>query len=257
MATPGVKVGIIGGSGLDDPKLLDQYEDIEIATPFGVPSSNLTTGLLAGIPVAILARHGKDHSIMPTKVPFRANIWALKELGCTHIVATTACGSLREAIRPGDLVFPDQFIDNTKHRLLTFHEDKVIHTPMADPFCGPLRALLAQTAEELGLRYHPQGTVITIEGPRFSTRAESRMFINWGADVINMSTVPEVVLARELGICYQSIAMSTDYDCWKEDEEPVTWEIIVRRMKQNADNVKRLVVTTIPKIEAQACACNG
>jgi 5'-methylthioadenosine phosphorylase len=203
----------------------------------------------------ILARHGKGHSIMPTKVPFQANVWALKESGCTHILATTACGSLRAEIKPGDLVFPDQFIDNTKHRLLTFYEDRVVHTPMADPFCGQLRSLLVESAHELGIRYHDKGVIVTIEGPRFSTRAESHMFRAWGADVINMSTVPEVTLARELGICYQSIAMSTDYDCWKDDEEPVTWEIIVERMAQNAHNVKNLVLAAIPKIKFYDCPC--
>jgi len=252
-----IKIGIIGGSGLDDPKILQDFEEIEIDTPFGKPSSKLTKGTLEGREVVIIARHGKDHSIMPTKVPFRANIWALKEAGCSHILATTACGSLREEIKPGDLVFVDQFIDNTKHRILTFFEDKVIHTPMADPFCPNLRKLLSKSAKDLGLRYHNKGTMVTIEGPRFSTRAESFMFRGWGADVINMSTVPEVILAREVGICYQAIAMSTDYDCWKEGEEPVTWEMVMARMKQNADNVKKLLVKTIPKIDFVNCSCRG
>jgi 5'-methylthioadenosine phosphorylase len=162
---------------------------------------------------------------------------------------------LREDIEPGHIVFPDQFIDHTRLRPLTFHEDKVVHTPMADPFCGTLRRLLVESATRLGLRYHAAGTIVTIEGPRFSTRAESHMFRAWGADIINMSTVPEVVLAREAGACYQSIAMSTDYDCWKEDEAPVTWEMIVQRMEQNADNVKRLLIDTIPHIAEDACAC--
>ena len=252
-----MKIGIIGGSGLDDPKLLHDFEQIQMDTPYGKPSSPLTCGALNGAEVCILARHGLDHAIMPTRVPFRANIWALKKAGCTHVLATTACGSLREDIKPGHIVFPDQFIDHTRHRVLTFHDDKVMHTPMADPFCGPLRRLLAESAERIGVYYHPAGTIITIEGPRFSTRAESHMFRAWGADIINMSTVPEVILAREAGICYQSIAMSTDYDCWKEDEEPVTWEMIVQRMEQNAENVKRLLVDTIPHITEQACACRA
>jgi len=257
MADSSIKIGIIGGSGLDDPKLLTDFQEIQPATPYGPASSPIVTGIVAGRPVAVLARHGRGHTIMPTKVPFRANIWALKELGCTHILATTACGSLRAEIKPGELVFLDQFIDNTRHRLLTFHEEKVIHAPMADPFCESLRAVLVATAQELGLPHHDKGTMITIEGPRFSTRAESRMFQMWGADVINMSTVPEVILARELGICYQSVAMATDYDCWKMDEEPVTWPIIERRMKQNADNVKQLLVAAIPKITAGSCTCEG
>ena len=176
----------------------------------------------------------------------------LKE-GCTHILATTAVGSLREKIKPGDLVFADQFIDHTKHRPLTFHDEKVIHTPMAEPFCKELRSLLVKTAKELKLRHHTKGTVITIEGPRFSTKAESHMFRSFGADVINMSTVPEVILAREIGICYQTIAMSTDYDCWKEGEEPVTWEMILSIMNKNSENVKKLLLKTISKIKYNGC----
>lgn len=252
-----LKIGIIGGSGFDDPKLLENFQDLETDTPFGKPSSKLTSGQLGGVDVVIIARHGKNHSIVPTKVPFRANIWALKEAGCSHILAATACGSLREEIKPGDLVFLDQFIDHTKLRILTFYEDKVVHTPMADPFCPKLRELLIKSAKELNLDHHEKGTMVTIEGPRFSTRAESHMFRGWNADVINMSTVPEVTLARELGICYQSIAMSTDYDCWKEDEEPVTWEMVMETMKKNADNVKKLLVDVLPKIDFNECDCRG
>jgi 5'-methylthioadenosine phosphorylase len=251
MAT--VKVGIIGGSGMDDPQMLREKEEKDVATPYGRPSSPLTVGKIDGIDAVILARHGKDHSIYPTGVNYRANIYALKEEGCTQILATTAVGSLREEIRPGDLVFPDQFIDHTKQRALTFHEENVIHTPMAEPFCGNLRDLLIKSAGELGMRHHATGTVITIEGPRFSTKAESRMFRGFGADVINMSTVPEVILARELGVCYQTIAMSTDYDCWKESEEPVTWEMIVSIMEKNAEKVKKLLLKTISKIDTAVC----
>jgi 5'-methylthioadenosine phosphorylase len=251
----GVKIGIIGGSGLDDPKLMKDAKEKKVKTPYGSPSSPLTIGKINGIDVVILARHGKDHSIYPTGVNFRANIYALKKEGCTHILATTAVGSLREEIRPGDLVFVDQFIDFTKHRPLTFHDEKVIHTPMSEPFCKDIRALLISSAKELKLRHHPKGTVITIEGPRFSTKAESHMFRAWGADVINMSTAPEVILAREAGICYQTIAMSTDYDCWKEGEEPVTWDMILSIMSKNADNVKKLILKTIPKIKNIKCGC--
>jgi 5'-methylthioadenosine phosphorylase len=257
MAEKNIKIGIIGGSGLEDPRLLKDFQELEVETPFGKPSSKLIAGTLEGREVVIILRHGKDHSITPTKVNFRANLWALKEAGCTHILATTACGSLREEMKPGDLIFLDQFIDNTKHRILTFFEDKVIHTPMADPFCVQLRKLMSESAKELNLSHHDKGTMITIEGPRFSTRAESHMFRGFGADVINMSTVPEVILARELGICYQSIAMSTDYDCWKEDEEPVTWEIVNQRMKENADNVKKILINIIPKIDFYDCECRN
>jgi 5'-methylthioadenosine phosphorylase len=250
-----VRIGIIGGSGLDDPRLMKDIKEKKIKTPYGDPSSPLTIGKLHGVETVILARHGKDHSIYPTGVNYRANIHALKKEGCTHILATTAVGSLREKIRPGDLVFVDQFIDFTRHRPLTFHDEKVIHTPMSEPFCGYLRALLVDSAKQLGLRQHKEGTVVTIEGPRFSTKAESFMFRKLGADVINMSTVPEVILAREAGICYQTIAMSTDYDCWKEGEEPVTWEMILSIMKKNSENVKRLIIKTIPKINNTECVC--
>jgi len=250
-----IKIGIIGGSGLDDPQLLKNKKEKKVKTPYGSPSSALTFGKIDGTDVVILARHGKKHSIYPTGVNFRANISALKKEGCTHILATTAVGSLREKIKPGDLVFVDQFIDFTKHRNLTFHDKKVVHTPMAEPFCADLRKLLVSSAKELKLRHHNAGTVITIEGPRFSTKAESHMFRMFGADVINMSTVPEVILAREAGICYQSIAMSTDYDCWKEGEEPVTWEMILKIMHQNSENVKKLLVRTISKIKSTDCDC--
>lgn len=252
-----IKIGIIGGSGMDDPKLMQDWEEKIVKTPYGSPSSPLTMGKIEGVKTIILARHGKDHSIYPTGVNFKANIFALKQEGCTHIIATTAVGSLREEIKPGDIVFLDQFIDFTKHRELTFHSDKVMHTPMSDPFCSNLSTLLIQSAKDLNLSHHKKGTVVTIEGPRFSTRAESHMFRSWGACVINMSTVPEVILARELGICYQSIAMSTDYDCWKEEEEPVTWEMIKKVMDKNSDNVKKLILKTLPLINYDECRCNG
>lgn len=250
-----IKIGIIGGSGLDDPEILKDAKEEPVATPFGSPSGPLITGRIGNRDVVILARHGKGHTIPPTKVPFRANIWALKKAGCTHILATTACGSLKEEIRPKDFVFADQFIDWTKLRPLTFFEEegRVVHTSMPDPFCGGLRKILAETAGELGIPHHKNGTIITIEGPRFSTRAESNLYRQFGADVINMSTVPEAALARELGLCYASIAMATDYDVWREGEKPVTFEIILAAMKTNSENAKRLLLKTIPKINFTRC----
>lgn len=250
-----VKIGIIGGSGLDDPGLLKDSKEISVTTKYGKPSSTLTRGKIEGVDIVILARHGKKHTIYPTGVNYRANIGALKQEGCTHILATTACGSLKEEIEPGHLIFSDQFIDFTRQRTLTFHDEKVIHTPMSEPFCANLRNLLSETAKELNLAYHGRAVVIAIEGPRFSTKAESHMFRSWKADIINMTTVPEVILVREAGMCYQTIAMSTDYDCWREDDEPVTWDMIVERMKQNADNVKRLLAAVIPKIKFEECVC--
>jgi len=252
-----IKIAVIGGSGLDDPKILKDAKELDIQTPFGAPASKLISGSIAGRDIVVLARHGKDHCIMPTKVPFRANIWALKESGCTHILATTACGSLREEIKPKDLIFIDQFIDFTKHRQLTFYEEKVVHTAMADPFCPELREILAETARELGISHHKKGTNITIEGPRFSTRAESLMFRALGADIVNMTTVPEVILARELGICYAAIAMATDYDSWRESGETVTWDIILKTMEHNAGNVKKLLMNVVPKIDFSDCSCGN
>ena len=246
------KIAIIGGSGFENPEILKNPGEINIETPFGKPSSVFKTGRIENIDVVILSRHNSDHSIPPTQVNNRANIWALREMACTHILATTACGSLREEIKRGDVVIPDQFIDFTRHREITFYEEfkngKLFHTPMADPFNDNLRKKLTEKAQELQLHFHSNGTVITIEGPRFSTRAESNMFRMWGADVINMSTAPECMLANELSIPYAAIAMSTDYDCWKTDEEPVTWEQVLKVFQQNVKNVIRLITNTIPTI---------
>jgi 5'-methylthioadenosine phosphorylase len=237
------KIGIIGGSGLDDPRILIDPKEIDLDTPYGKTSDRLICGVIGNTEVVVLARHSKQHSISPTKVPYRANIWALKEIGCTQILATTACGSLRREMKPGDLVFIDQFIDWTKLRCLTFFEDEVVHTPMAEPFDKELRGKCVSAAKKLGFRHHERGTVVTIEGPRFSTGAESKMFRSMGADLINMSTVPEVSLANELKLPYQSIAMVTDYDCWKADEEPVSFELVMKRMQENYEKTKKLLKT--------------
>lgn len=245
------KIGIIGGSGLDDPGLIEAPRESSVETPYGNPSSPLTAGRINGVEVVILARHGKKHQYSPSQVNYRANIHALKEAGVTHILATTACGSLREEIERGDLVILDQFIDFTRHRKITFHDsfaDGAAHTGMADPFDAALRKALYETSQLLGFKTHPRGTMVTIEGPRFSTRAESRMFRLWGADVINMSIAPEAILANEAGIPYAAVAMSTDYDCWKEDEAPVTWEEILSVFNRNAENVKNLLKHVLSKI---------
>ena len=247
-----IKVGIIGGSGLDDPTILKEAEDLEIETEYGNPSSTLKLGTIEGIHVAILARHGKMHTIPPTHVNNRANITALKKVGCTHILTSSAVGSLREEIGRGDLVILDQFIDFTRLRHLTFHDTfepyNAVHTAMSEPFDKDLRQALISSAEELGIRFHKTGTVISIEGPRFSTRAESKMFRMWGADVINMSIAPECALANEANIPYAAVAMSTDYDCWKTDEAPVTWDEILKIFSRNVDKMIRLMLLTVPKI---------
>ncbi len=251
-----IKIGIIGGSGLDDQLGLENVQKIKKHTPYGSPSDVLGIGKLNGREVIAITRHGDKHRIYPSNVNFRANIWALKELGVTHIIAATACGSLREEIKPGHLVFINQFIDRTTKRHQTFYEGhEVCHIPMAEPFCDKLRSLLDIAGKKLHLPFHSSGTMMTIEGPRFSTKAESKMFRIWGADVINMTTVPEVVLAREAGICYASIAMATDYDCWRESEETVTLEMILSTMKKNADSVRLLLKEVIPLITFEQCTC--
>ncbi len=244
-----VKVGIIGGSGLDDPKLLEDYNEKDVETPYGNPSSKLTCGKIQGVDVCILARHGKAHEIYPSKVNYKANIYALKKEGCTHILATSAVGSLKEEIKPGDLIFPDQFIDFTKLRENTFFDKygNVKHVSMAEPFSKELRQLLIQESEFLNLKFHKKATIIVIEGPRFSTKAESYFFRNF-ADIVGMTAFPEVALANELEIPYASISMSTDYDCWKENEEPVNFEMVMQRMKENSEKVKKLIFNVILKI---------
>ncbi|WP_432736642.1 S-methyl-5'-thioadenosine phosphorylase [Maridesulfovibrio sp. FT414] len=245
-------IGIIGGSGLDNPDILKDAKDSVVNTVWGEPSSPIKSGTIEGTEVHIIGRHGREHTIPPTFVNNRANIQALKEYGCDCILATTAVGSLREEIDRGHLVVIDQFIDFTRRRALTFHETFAphapAHTPMADPFDASLRAKMIESCKELGVTVHEKGTVVTIEGPRFSTRAESHMFRAWGADIINMSTAPEAILANEAGIPYAAVAMSTDYDCWKTDEEPVTWDDILKIFRANAENVTSMLIKTIGKI---------
>jgi len=247
-----IKVALIGGSGLYSPEILQNPKKIRVKTHYGTPSSALTVGKLKDTDVVLLARHGKNHRFSPTQVNYRANIHALKEHGVTHILATTACGSLREEIERGDFVILDQFIDFTKHRKSTFYdsfEEGMEHPAMADPFNAELRKILYETSLELGYKAHKKGTVVTIEGPRFSSRAESKMFRIWGADVINMTIATEAILANEAQIPYAAVAMSTDYDCWKEDEAMPPWEEILKVFDKNVDKVKNLLVNTIPKIK--------
>jgi len=239
------RLGIIGGSGLEDPQILKDAETVNMATPYGA-HSDLTLGLVNDTPVAILSRHNKKHNLPPTQVNYRANIWALKELGCEKIIATTAVGSLREEIKPGDIVFADQFIDFTRQGKLSFYESfpagDMKHTAMADPFDTNLRGELAAIADKQGIAFHNGGTIVTIEGPRFSTRAESLMFRSWGADMINMSIATEAVLANEAEVPYAVIAMSTDYDCWKTDTEPVSWEAVLQTFKKNVQKVLNILL---------------
>ena len=246
-----IKIGIIGGSGLEDPKLLTNIKEEDVSTPYGNPTSALTHGTINDKEIVLISRHGKQHQFSPTEVNYRANLFALKQVGVTHILATTACGSLKEEIGRGHFVVLDQFIDFTKHRVNTFADkfiNGVVHTPMATPFDENLQKLFFQSATSLNFPIHQNGTVVTIEGPRFSTKAESKMFRLWGADVINMSIATEAALANELHIPYAAIAMSTDYDCWKDDEAPVSWEEILKVFHQNADNVKKVLVEVIGRM---------
>ncbi len=247
-----VKVGIIGGSGLDNPDILKDARDVQMDTAYGKPSSALKVGSIEEVEVALLARHDRDHTIPPTHVNNRANISALKEYGCTHILATTACGSLREEIERGDFVVLDQFIDFTRLRAVSFDDvfpDGGRHTPMPDPFDEAIRSAMIKSLEDLKIKHHARGTVITIEGNRFSTRAESHMFRAWGADVINMSVSPECILANEAQIPYAAVAMSTDYDCWKDDEAPVSWDDILEVFQANVGKVTQLLINTIPNLK--------
>ncbi len=243
------KIGIIGGSGLEKLNVLKDVKEVYVTTPYGLPSSSFLTGTMFGNEIAILSRHGREHTITPAGINNKANIWAFKELDCTHIIATTACGSLKEEIGRGDIVLLDQFIDWTKHRALTFfddfHPDAMSHTPMADPFSEDIRKIIKKAADEINCPLHEKGTVVTIEGPRFSTRAESHMFRMLGAEVINMTTAPECILANELQIPYAAIALSTDYDSWKNDEEPVTWEAVLEIFKKNVEKVTTLLIKSV------------
>ncbi len=246
------KIGIIGGSGLGKLNLFENYKEVFVDTLYGAPSAPLICGTIDNIDMVILARHGREHTIPPSQVNYRANVMALKNAGCTDIIATTACGSLREEIMMGDFVILDQFIDFTKHRKNSFFEifepGEAKHEPMADPFDEYLRNAFIKAATSLNVKFHKTGTVITIEGPRFSTRAESKMFRMWGADVINMSIATEASLAKEAKIPYAAIALSTDYDCWKEDEVSVSWEAVFENFNKKLPVMTDILLKTIKLI---------
>ncbi len=247
-------IGIIGGTGLDDPQFMETAEDIQVSTPFGDPSSPILRGALAGREVALLSRHGREHTIPPSQINNRANLYALKDVGCTQVLVSAACGSLRAEMDRGHFVIPDQFIDFTRRRATTFFDafepgvENARHTPMADPFDADLRAALVRKGAELGLDVHDGGTILTIEGNRFSTRAESNMFRQWDADLVNMTVAPECILANELGLKYAAIAVVTDFDCWKTDEPPLRVEDLIAVFRQNVDNLARLFTAVLPEL---------
>ncbi len=250
-------VGIVGGSGLYDIDGLRGLEEVRLATPFGEPSDAFLVGELDGVRVVFLARHGRGHRVPPSAIPFRANVWGLKRLGVTRVVSVSAVGSMREELVPGDFVLVDQFFDRTRHRADTFFDDGVVaHVMLADPVCAGVRATLLATGRDLGLRVHDGGTYLNMEGPQFSTRAESRVYRQWGMDVIGMTNLQEAKLAREAELCYATVAMVTDYDCWHESEEDVTVEAILAVMRANIGNARRLVSAVVPRLgPAAGCAC--
>ncbi len=253
------EVGVIGGSGLYDPGIVENAREVKVYTPFGEPSDFIIVGEVKGRRVAFLPRHGRGHRIPPHRINYRANIWALKALGVKWVISVSAVGSLREDYRPGDLVVPDQFIDMTKKRDYTFFDGPVVaHVSMADPFCEQLREALIEAGRRLGYRIHDRGTYVCIEGPRFSTRAESRIWKDvFKADIIGMTLVPEVNLACEAQMCYATLAMITDYDVWAES--PVTAEEVVRIMSENVEKAKRILYEVIPKLPEEPdpakCSC--
>lgn len=239
------KLAIIGGSGLENLNIFKNISTIDPQTPYGECSSPILFAETDQFEVFFFSRHGNKHQFSPTEVNNRAHIWAIKNLSCERIIATTACGSLREEIQPGDLIFPNQLIDFTRFRKNTFFDSFVKgmnHVGFADPFSQELILELKTIADGMNIQNHSDKTLITIEGPRFSSRAESHMFRSWGADIINMSTAPEVALANEMGIPYAAIAMSTDYDCWREGEEAVSQEAVFEVFKQNAQKVTDLLI---------------
>jgi 5'-methylthioadenosine phosphorylase len=250
-------VGVIGGSGLYEIAGLDNPRRVEIDTPFGPPSDAFVLGRLDGQDLAFLPRHGRGHRILPSELNFRANIHAFKSLGADAVLAVSAVGSLREEIAPGDVVIPDQFIDRTRGRISTFFGDGIVaHVSFADPFCPSLSAVIAGAARDAGARVHDAKTYVCMEGPQFSTRAESHLYRSWGGDVIGMTNVQEAKLAREAEICFATLALATDYDCWRTNEETVEIEDVLRVLKANAELAKRAIALAAARIDAaRACSC--
>ena len=256
---PQAKIAVIGGTGLYDIEGLTEKQEVALDTPFGKPSDKILVGRLGGTGIAFLPRHGKGHRISPTEVPSRANIYALKSLGVEHIIAVNAVGSLKEEIKPGDLLIPDQLIDRTCLRKNTFFREGIVaHISFADPFCPALSRVLYQSAREAGATVHQGGTYVVMEGPAFSTRAESFLHRSWGADVIGMTALPEARLAREAEICYAIIACATDYDCWREVGEAVTVEAILDILRRNDEITRKIVKLAAGRIPSPGkCGCDS
>jgi 5'-methylthioadenosine phosphorylase len=255
------RIGIIGGSGLYRMRDLADVEERRVVTPFGQPSDAIVIGTLDGVRLAFLPRHGRGHWLSPSQVPYRANIYALKSLGVERVISVSAVGSMREELAPLDLVVPDQLFDRTVSRPRTFFDgeaDPVVHVSLAEPFCPRTRAALLAAAQSpgVGASVHNGGAYLCIEGPQFSTRGESRVFRQWGMDVIGMTALPEARLAREAELCYATLALVTDYDVWKDDESPVTVQIVVERLNRNASAAQAAIRALVPLLAAErTCAC--
>ncbi len=253
---PEVKLGVIGGSGVYQIEGLTDIEERRMQTPFGEPSDALVLGTLKNRRIAFLPRHGRGHRLLPSEVPSRANIYAMKELGVERLISITAVGSMREELAPLDIVIPDQIFDRTKQRANTFFGNGLVaHISFAEPYCPELNAVLYKTAVEVGAHTHNGGTVMVIEGPAFSTKAESQIYRQWGVDLIGMTALPEAKLAREAEICYSAIAMVTDYDVWHEAHETVSVEMVVQNLLKNAEMGKKILAAAVPEIPERRTTC--
>jgi len=250
-------IGVIGGSGLYAMEGLSDVKSISIETPWGPPSSSLITGTLGGVNMVFLPRHGTGHTISPSEINFRANIYAMKVMGVQWLISVSAVGSLKEEIEPGHVIIPDQFIDNTRKRPATFFEGGLVaHVSMADPVCSTLSDCLEEASLCCGGTVHSGGIYVCIEGPQFSTRAESNLYRKWGANIIGMTAMPEARLAREAEICYSIIALCTDYDCWKEDHDDVTVSEVIEIMNKNVDAAKKILASVVNAVpEKKECLC--
>ncbi len=252
-----VRIGIIGGSGLYDMAEVTERQEVAVATPFGEPSAPFLVGTLRGRRVAFLARHGAGHRLLPSELNFRANIFGMKLLGVEYILSASAVGSLREDYRPLDIVIPDQFIDRTRGRIGTFFgRGLAAHVSLAHPFCQKLSHIAHESAEASGATAHKGGTYVCMEGPQFSTLAESRLYRSWGADVIGMTNLQEAKLAREAEICYTTIALVTDYDCWHPDHDSVTVDLVIANLMENAKTAQRIIAGAIEHLPYErSCEC--
>jgi 5'-methylthioadenosine phosphorylase len=257
MMNKNISIGIIGGSGLYEMQGLKDVKHVSLDTPFGAPSDAYVIGTLEGFRVAFLPRHGKGHRLSPSELNFRANIYGFKKLGVEHLISVTAVGSLKESIRPLDIVIPDQFYDCTKKRVSTFFGNGLVaHIAFADPVCPDLAKLIFKGGTQVGASIHRGGTLLCIEGPAFSTRAESNVYRQWGMDIIGMTSLQEAKLAREAEICYAAMAMVTDFDCWHAEESEVNVETVVQNLKKNISFAKKIIQVVVPEISAEReCIC--